>query len=152
MRKGSILLVAGALVLVASLVIGPSASAKSEAASAGTVVFGHDQEPSTLNPFVTEGSNTPTPLTMNNVLASGAIYNNKAALIPQLWDGQPKILKNDPLTVTWKDIQSVKAKGKSVTMMFKKGKPVAFWDAIAGNQLMPRQQVGPIMNSQNAAD
>ena len=189
--KRSILLVAGALVLVASLVIGPAASAKSEATSAGTVVFGHDQEPSTLNPFVTEGSNTPTPLTMNNVLASGAIYNNKAALIPQLWDGQPKILKNDPLTVTWKykqsavwsdgqpvtgqdffdtykvimnpnfditdrtgweDIQSVKAKGKSVTMTFKKGKPVAFWDAIAGNQLMPRQQVGPIMNSQNAAD
>jgi peptide/nickel transport system substrate-binding protein len=37
-------------------------------------------------------------------------------------------------------------------MAFKKGKPVAFWDAIAGNQLMPRQQVGSIMNSQNASD
>jgi peptide/nickel transport system substrate-binding protein len=191
MRKSSIPLIAGVVVLVASLIIGPAASAKSESPSAGTVVFGHDQEPSTLNPFVTEGSNTPTPLTMNNVLASGAIYNNKAALVPQLWDGQPKILKADPLTVTWKykqsavwsdglpvtgqdfvdtikvinnpnfditdrtgyeDIQSVKAKGKSVTMVFKKGKPVAFWDSIAGNQLMPRQQVGPIMNSQNASD
>jgi peptide/nickel transport system substrate-binding protein len=191
MRKRSILLVAGALALVASLVIGPSATAKPERTLAGTVVFGHDQEPSTLNPFVTEGSNTPTPMAMNPVLASGGIYNNKAALIPELWDGQPKILKNDPLTVTWKykqnavwsdgqpvtgqdffvtyktilnpnfditdrtgweDIQSVRAKGKSVTMTFKKGRSVAFWDGLAANQLMPRQQVQPIMNSQNAAD
>ncbi len=191
MRKRSILLVTGALALVASLVIGPAATAKPERTSAGTVVFGHDQEPSTLNPFVTEGSNTPTPLAMNPVLASGGIYNNKAALVPELWDGAPKILKADPLTVTWKykqsavwsdgqpvlgqdffvtyktimnpnfditdrtgweDIQSVRPKGKSVTMTFKKGRPVAFWDGIAANQLMPRQQVQPIMNSQNGAD
>ena len=79
MRKRSILLVAGALALVASLVIGPAATAKPQRTSAGTVVFGHDQEPSTLNPFVTEGSNTPTPLAMNPVLGSGGIYNNKAA-------------------------------------------------------------------------
>jgi ABC-type transport system substrate-binding protein len=191
MSKRSILLLAGAAALVASLVIGPAATAKSSRQSAGTVVFGHDQEPSTLNPFITDGSNTPTPLTINNVLASGSIYNNKAVLIPQLMDGGPKILKGDPLTVTWKykstavwsdgqpvtgqdfvdtwhvmvnpafditdrtgweDITSVKAKGKSVTMVFKKGKPCAFYDAIAGNQLMPRQVVGPIMNSTNASD
>ncbi len=160
MRKRSILLVTGALALVASLVIGPSATAKPERTSAGTVVFGHDQEPSTLNPFVTEGSNTPTPLAINPVLGSGGIYNNKAALVPELWDGAPKILKADPLTVTWKykqsavwsdgqpvlgqdffvtyrtfinpnfditdrtgweDIQSVKAKGKSVTMIVQEG-------------------------------
>lgn len=191
MRKRSILLVTGAVALVASLVIGPSATAKPERTLAGTVVIGHDQEPSTLNPFVTEGSNTPTPLAINPVLASGGIYNNKAELIPELWDGQPKILKSDPLTVTWKykqsavwsdgqpvlgqdffvtyktimnpnfditdrtgweDIQSVKAKGKSVTMTFKKGKSVAFWDGMAANQLMPRQQVQRIMNSTNAPD
>ena len=191
MPKRSLLLLAGLVALVGSLVIGPSATAKSERAAAGTVVFGHDQEPSTLNPFVTEGSNVPTPLAMNPVLASGGIYNNKATLIPELWDGQPKILKADPLTVTWKykqsavwsdgkpvlgqdflvtyrtiinpafdiidrtgweDIQSVKAKGKSVTMVFKKGKTVAFWDGLAASQLMPRQQVQPIMNSQNATD
>jgi len=191
MRKRSILLVTGAVVLVASLVIGPSATAKPERTAAGTVVFGSDQEPSTLNPFVTEGSNAITPVTMNPVLGSGGIYNNKAVLIPELWDGQPKILKADPLTVTWKykqsavwsdgkpvlgqdflvtyrtiinpafditdrtgweDIQSVKAKGKSVTMTFKKGKTVAFWDGLAANQLMPRQQVQPIMNSTNASD
>ena len=56
MRKRSILLVTGALALVASLVIGPAATAKPERTSAGTVIFGHDQEPSTLNPFVTEGA------------------------------------------------------------------------------------------------
>ncbi len=191
MPKRSLLLLAGLVALVGSLVIGPSATATSERTAAGTVVFGHDQEPSTLNPFVTEGSNTPTPLAMNPVLASGGIYNNKAALVPELWDGQPKILKADPLTVTWKykqsavwsdgkpvlgedfvdtyrviinpafditdrtgweDVQSVKAKGKSVTMTFKKGRTVAFWDGMAASQLMPRQQVGPIMNSKNAAD
>src|SRR4029450_13084380 len=191
MLKRSFLLWAVAAVLVASLVIGPSATAKSERAAAGTVIFGHDQEPATLNPFITAGSNYPTPLTMNPVLAYGAIYNNKAVLIPQLWDGPAKILKNDPLTVTfkykktavwsdgkpvlgqdfvdswrvhmnpnfditsregWEDIQSVKAKGKSVTIMWKKGKPYAGWDVIPGDQLMPRQQVGPIMNSSNGAD
>jgi peptide/nickel transport system substrate-binding protein len=191
MSKRSILLMVSAAALVASLVIGPAATAKSSRQAAGTVVFGHDQEPSTLNPFITEGSNTPTPMAMNPVLGSGGIYNNKAALVPELWDGQPKILKADPLTVTWKykqsavwsdgqpvtgqdffvtyktimnpnfditdrtgweDIQSVRAKGKSVTMVFKKGKPVAFWDGIAANQLMPRQQVQPIMNSTNGAD
>ena len=191
MSRRSILLMASAVALVASLVIGPAATAKTSRQAAGTVVFGHDQEPSTLNPFVTEGSNTPTPLAMNPVLASGAIFNNKAALVPELWDGAPKILKANPLTVTWKykqsavwsdgqpvtgqdffvtyktimnpnfditdrtgweDIQSVRPKGKSVTMVFKKGRPVAFWDSIAGNQLMPRQQVQPIMNSTNGAD
>ena len=191
MRKRSILLVACALALVASLVIGPAATAKPQRTSAGTVVFGHDQEPSTLNPFVTEGSNTPTPLAINPVLGSGGIYNNKAALVPELWEAPPKILRADPLTVTWKykqsavwsdgqpvlgqdflvtyrtiinpnfditdrtgweDIQSVRAKGKSVTMTFKKGKTVAFWDGLAASQLMPRQQVQRIMNSQTGAD
>jgi peptide/nickel transport system substrate-binding protein len=191
MRKRSILLVTGAVALVASLIIGPAATAKSERPAAGTVIFGHDQEPSTLNPAITAGSNYPTPLTMNPVLASGAIYNNKAALIPQLWDGPAKILKSDPLTVTftykktavwsdgkpvlgqdfvdtyrviinpnfditdrsgWTDIKSVKAKGKSVTIVWQKGKPSAFWDAIAGNQVLPRQEVGAIMNSSTASD
>ena len=191
MRKRSILLVTGALALVASLVIGPAATAKPERTTAGTVIFGHDQEPSTLNPFVTEGSNLPTPMAINPVLGSGGIYNGNAQLVPELWDGPAKIVKNDPLTVTWKykksavwsdgkpvlgqdflvtyrtiinpnfditdrggweDIQSLKVKGKSVTMTFKKGKTVAFWDGLAANQLMPRQIVQPIMNSNNASD
>ena len=80
-------------------------------------------------------------------------------------DGQPvlgqdflvtyRMIMNPNFDITdrtgWEDIQSVKAKGKSVTMTFKKGKPVAFWDSMAGNQLMPRQQVQRIMNSKTGA-
>ena len=49
MRKRSLLLLAGALAIVASLVVGPAATAGPEQASAGTVVFIHDQEPPNLN-------------------------------------------------------------------------------------------------------
>ena len=49
MRKRSILLVAGVSALVASLVVGPAATASPERQAAGTVVFGPDQEPTTLN-------------------------------------------------------------------------------------------------------
>ena len=45
MRKRSLLLLAGAAAIVASLVVGPAATAGPEKASAGTVVFIHDQEP-----------------------------------------------------------------------------------------------------------
>ena len=51
MRKRSILLVAGALAILATLVVGP-ATAGSERASAGTVVIVHDQEPQ-RRPYVT---------------------------------------------------------------------------------------------------
>ena len=47
MRKRSLWL-AGLLVLVASLVVGPGATAGTEKSQAGTVVFIHDQEPPTL--------------------------------------------------------------------------------------------------------
>ena len=56
MRKRSLLLVTGALVLVTSLVVGPSATAKPERASAGTVVIVHDQEPGILNTYLSEGN------------------------------------------------------------------------------------------------
>src|SRR2546429_1288277 len=100
MRKGSILLLAGALVLVASLIVGPAANAKSSAPAAGTVVFGHDQEPSTLNQFITAGNNYPTPLTMQQVGEGQGVYDNHAKIVPFLGDGPAKILKNDPLPVT----------------------------------------------------
>ena len=48
MRKRSLLLLAGAAAIVASLVVGPAATAGPEKASAGTVVFIHDQEPPNL--------------------------------------------------------------------------------------------------------
>jgi peptide/nickel transport system substrate-binding protein len=90
---------AGAMALVASLIVGPAANAKPERQSAGTIVIGHDQEPVTLNNFITEGNAYTTSLVTNTILAGGAIYNEKATLVPYLFAGQPKIVKNDPLTV-----------------------------------------------------
>ena len=43
MRKRSIVLLAGAVAIAATLVVGPTAMASSDRASAGTVVFIHDQ-------------------------------------------------------------------------------------------------------------
>jgi len=180
MRKRSILLMTGAAVLAASLIVGPAATAKSNAQAAGTVVIGHDQEPAVLNPYITPGNAYTTALAVNPVLAGGAIYNQKAVLVPYLFAASPKILKSDPLTVQfaykptavwsngqqvtgqdfvttyktimnpnwditsregWQDIQSVKAKGKQVTVTWKKGKAYAAWDALVATSPMPTSVV-----------
>ncbi len=179
MRKRSMVLLAGTLGLLASLVFGPAATATSGQAR-GTVIIGHDQEPTTLNFYVTEGNSYTTSLAMNPVLASASIYNEKAKLIPYLVTAPPKILKSDPLTVTftykpnanwsdgrpitgndflvtyrtimnpnwditsregWEDIQSVKVKGKTVTVTWKKGKAYAAWDALVATSPMPAHKV-----------
>jgi hypothetical protein len=82
---------AGATALVASLIVGPAANAKSERQSAGTIVIGHDQEPVTLNNFITEGNAYTTSLVTNTILAGGQIYNEKAVLAPYLFAGKPTI-------------------------------------------------------------
>jgi peptide/nickel transport system substrate-binding protein len=180
MRKRSILLVTGAAALVASLVIGPAATATSERQAAGTVIIGHDQEPDILNPLLTAGNAYTTALAVNPVLAEASIYNQKAQLVPYLMEALPKIVKNNPLTVTFKykasakwsdgkpitgadfvtlyrtimnpnwditsrsgyeDLASVKAKGKSVTMVFKRGKPYFAWDVLASESPLPSHKV-----------
>ena len=80
MRKTSIALLVGALVIIASLVVGPAASAKSERASAATVVFIHDQEPPNLQgPWV--GNNLyATLLVLNNIWYGGQIRNDQGDL------------------------------------------------------------------------
>ena len=100
MRKRSILLLGGVVAIVASLVVGPAATAGPERASAGTAVIIHDQEPGILNPFLSEGNGYTVALVMNKILASGLIYNNKVQLTPELLTARPKILKKEPLTVT----------------------------------------------------
>jgi peptide/nickel transport system substrate-binding protein len=99
MRKRSLLLVAGLVAIVASLVIGPGASATSERASAGTVVFIHDQEPPNLQgPWV--GNNLyATSLVLNNIWYGGQIRNAAGILEPRLFAGKPKIVKKKPLTI-----------------------------------------------------
>jgi peptide/nickel transport system substrate-binding protein len=122
MRKRSLLLLTGALVLVASLVVGPSATAKPKGASAGTVVIIHDQEPGILNNFLSEGNGYTVSLVMNTILAQGSIYNDKVQLTPYLLTANPKILVKEPLkaTMTYKP-----------TANWSDGKPVTGADFLA---------------------
>jgi peptide/nickel transport system substrate-binding protein len=102
MRKRSLLLLTGVFVLVASLVVGPSATAKSEGASAGTVVIIHDQEPGILNNFLSEGNGYTVSLVMNTILAGGLIYDDKVKLKPYLLEALPKLLQKEPLKASMK--------------------------------------------------
>jgi peptide/nickel transport system substrate-binding protein len=101
MRKTSIALLAGALAIAASLVVGPAANAGSARASAATVVFIHDQEPPNLQgPWV--GNNLyATFLVLNNIWYGGQIRNDKAAFVPRLFVAAPKVVKTKPLTVSF---------------------------------------------------
>jgi len=117
MRKRSIVLLAGAAAIAATLVVGPTANASSDRASAGTVVFIHDQEPPNLQgPWV--GNNLyATSLVLNNIWYGGQIRNQKADFEPRLFAGAPKIVKKKPLTISVE--YSSKAKwsdGKPVTV------------------------------------
>ena len=114
MRKRTILLLVGALAISASLVVGPAATATPERQTAGTVVFGADQEPNTLN-WAVDNMYWMSIIT-SKIHAAGSIYNDKAELIPYLLESKAKIVKAKPLTTshtykktaTWSD-------GKQVT-------------------------------------
>ena len=116
MRKRSILALGGALAIIASLVVGPAATAGPERASAGTVVIVHDQEPGILNNFLAEGNGYTNGLVMNVILAGGVIYDNKAVLKPYLLTAVPKLLNKEPLkaTATYKQ-SAVWSDGKPIT-------------------------------------
>ena len=122
MRKRSMWLIGAALAIVASLVIGPSATAKSEGASAGTVVIIHDQEPGILNFYLASGNGYTVSLAMNPILAGGSIYNNKVELVPYLLEANPKLLNKEPLKVTFK---------YKATANWSDGKPVTGADFLA---------------------
>jgi ABC-type transport system substrate-binding protein len=123
MRKRSIVLLAGAAAIAATLVVGPTATASSDRASAGTVVFIHDQEPPNLQgPWV--GNNLyATSLVLNNIWYGGQIRNNNAAFVPRLFTSAPKLVKKNPLTIaveyrkdaTWSDGKPVTAKDLNAT-------------------------------------
>jgi len=98
MRKRSLLLLAGAAAIVASLVVGPAATAGPEKASAGTVVFIHDQEPPSLRGSWTDNSLYATSLVINNIFQGGQIRDDKANWVTKLFTGPPKLLKKSPLT------------------------------------------------------
>jgi peptide/nickel transport system substrate-binding protein len=106
----------GALAITASLLVGPTATAGSDRASAGTVVFIHDQEPPNLQgPWV--GNNLyATALVLNNIWYGGQIRDDKADFQPRLYTAAPKIVKQKPLTIsaTYKK-EAVWSDGKAVT-------------------------------------
>jgi peptide/nickel transport system substrate-binding protein len=116
MHKSAIVLVATALAAAASLILGPAATATSERAAAGTVVIGADQEPVTLNIFLTEGNSYTTSVAVSPMLAPGMVYDQNAKLVPMLFDGQPKAVKANPLTVTFKYKKNAKwSDGRQIT-------------------------------------
>ena len=119
MRKTSLLALVGVLAIVASLVIGPGASAqpaKPAKATAGTIVFIHDQEPPNLQgPWV--GNNLyATSLVTNNIWYGCQIRNAAGDLVPRLCTAKPKLIKKSPLTIKFTYKNSAKwSDGKPVT-------------------------------------
>lgn len=114
MRRTVVTLLVGALAM-ASLVVGP-ASAKPEQAGS-TVVIVHDQEPGdTLNFFLASGNGYTVSLAVNPILASGAIYNQRAQLVPYLLASLPRMIRANPLTVrlTYKR-NAIWSDGKPIT-------------------------------------
>jgi peptide/nickel transport system substrate-binding protein len=136
MRKRALLPVVGTLAIVASLVVGPGASAKSEGAAQGSqVVFIHDQEPPNLQgPWV--GNNLyATSLVLNNIWYGGQIRDDKGVLVPRLFAGKPKLLKKKPLTIQATFKKSAK---------WSDGKPVTGRDFRATWQVFINPQHNPI--------
>jgi peptide/nickel transport system substrate-binding protein len=86
---------------MASLALGPAAPSAPEHASAGTVVFIHEQEPPTLRGGWIDNSLLATGLVTNNIWYGGQIYDDRARLEPRLFEGKPKLVSRSPQTVTF---------------------------------------------------
>jgi peptide/nickel transport system substrate-binding protein len=100
MRKRSIpLLLVGAIAVAATLVLGPAATAGSQRASAGTVVFIHDQEPPNLNQNFVGNGLYATSLVTNNIFIGGQIRDNKSNWVLRNFKSAPKLVKKSPLTI-----------------------------------------------------
>jgi peptide/nickel transport system substrate-binding protein len=104
------------LALVASLTVGPGATAATEKASAGTVVFIYDQQPPSLQGSWIGNNLYTTSLVLNNIWYGCQIRNDRAQLVPRLCTGRPQLVRKDPFTVrfTYKD-DAEWSDGKEVT-------------------------------------
>jgi peptide/nickel transport system substrate-binding protein len=137
MRKRSLWLLAG-LVLVASLVIGPGATASPQKASAGTVVFIHDQEPPNLQNQWVGNNLAATALVLNNIWYGCQIRNAAAQWKLGLCASKPKLVKSNPLTV------SLEFKKNAV---WSDGKPVVAEDMWATWQVTINPKNNPVSRS-----
>jgi peptide/nickel transport system substrate-binding protein len=116
MPKSILPLAALLAVVVATLVVGPAATASPDRASSGTVVFIHEQEPPNLQgPWV--GNNLySTALVLNNIWLGGQVFNDKGEYELRLFESSPKIVKQSPLTVQFRFKQNaVWSDGKPIT-------------------------------------
>jgi len=97
MHRRSLKLGLGALVAVASLIVAGAAGGVSQKSSAGTMVFGAEQEPPCLNGFLEGCNNTWTSWTAGIALASPYLVYPDFSLRPYM--GTAKLLKKRPFTL-----------------------------------------------------
>jgi peptide/nickel transport system substrate-binding protein len=116
LRTASLALGLAALALLAAALVASPAPGSTHTASAGTVVFIHEQEPPSLRGAWVDNSLLATGLVTNNIWYGGQIYDSKAKLQPRLFVGKPKLTKRSPQTVTFAFKPSaVWSDGKPVT-------------------------------------
>jgi peptide/nickel transport system substrate-binding protein len=68
----------------------------------GTVLFGQDQEPRTLNTWIVEGNLFATTEVYAALFDAGMRFNEKGVLTPLLMDARPQIVKTNPFTVRFR--------------------------------------------------
>ena len=112
MRKRTFWLVLGALCATTSLAASSAFAAvdakpQAKVAAGGTVVFGADQEPRTLNIFTVEGNALWGSLVLQPVMTLATKYNNKGVLIFDLFESATLNSKK-PMVVTYKIKQAAK--------------------------------------------
>jgi ABC-type transport system substrate-binding protein len=125
MRKRTFWLLLGALAAVTSLTASNAFAAvdarpQAAAAAGGTVIFGADQEPRTLNTFTVEGNALWGSLVLQPVITFASKYDNKGKLIMDLFESV-KLNSERPMVVTYKLKQAAK---------WSDGKPVSADDMI----------------------
>ena len=97
MHRRSLRLVLGVLVAATGLIVAGAAGGVSQKASAGSVVFGAEQEPPCLNGFLEGCNNTWTSWTAGTALASPYLVYPDFSLRPYM--GSAKLLKKRPFTL-----------------------------------------------------
>jgi peptide/nickel transport system substrate-binding protein len=98
MHKRHLRLVLGAVVAATSLVIAGSAGGAPQKVSAGTIVFGAEQEPPCLNGALDGCNNTWTSWTIGNI-ALGSLYIVKPNFAFAPYMGSARLVKKSPMTL-----------------------------------------------------
>src|SRR5215204_5979837 len=120
MRRRTFWLVLGALCVTTSLAASSAFAAvdarpQAKAAAGGTVIFGADQEPRTLNTFTVEGNSSWGSLVLQPAITFATKYNNKGVLLLDLMQKQT-LNSTKPQVVTYQLKSAAKwSDGKQVS-------------------------------------